>query len=261
MEEVAYVGLAITKDSEGEYSVGHAAIRSPRDGRMLAAPASAAGLTQAHWYIFPADVLARDIPGLLELDDLLRTFKERAKLLRKQPETIFQDFFNQPRHAHMLYQGLFTANYPKVPLPVPGRRPLQPDYLQSSRPLSSLGSRGGVLDLKRPDACLLTKGRHSSLGAEIFRAVAQLQDYRDRLDSGDPAVAAAQFQRMGCVLRQPLMSVVIGLRRDYDPDDLRHQEETMLEPLEVQLITYDDIIQREAQRIMLQHRLAGGQPS
>jgi hypothetical protein len=225
---------------------------------MLAPDVTPTGLGAARWYILPSDVLDREVPGLLELEDLLNTYTDRAKLRRVKPETIFQEFFDSSAHAHMLYRGLFEQNHRKVTLPRADGRWDQPDYVQRPRRLSSVRRRGGVLDLKLPDVPLLKAGYRRDFSAKVHGAVAQLRDYRDRIDKRDPAVLAALQRQLGWIPRHPKLAVVIGLRQREDPDALRHREETLLRDLDVDLVTYDDVLDREARRIVLQHSLTAG---
>jgi len=260
LDELDLVGYAITRDERGEYRVGRALLHPPRDGDMVAADVSPEGLARAHWYVLPSDVLERDLPGLAEFEDLLNTYEERARLLRKKPETIFQEFFSNAVHAHMLYEGLYDHNHPKVTLPDPvrPRRHYQPDLIQRPRPLSA--AKGGrVLDFKLPDVKLLTRTAfHPGFTADLWRAVQQLRDYRERIDSGAPAVVLELQRQLGWIPAKPSQAVVIGLRDREDPEVLQHREETLLRDLDVRLITYDDVLNREVQRIVLQHRLSAG---
>ena len=71
-------------------------------------------------------------------------------------------------------------------------------------------------------------------------------------------VLAELRRQLGWIPARPTQAVVIGLRHREDPEVLQQREETLLRDLDVRLITYDDVLSREVQRIVLQHRLSAG---
>jgi hypothetical protein len=63
-------------------------------------------------------------------------------------------------------------------------------------------------------------------------------------------------RRLGYVPQNPRAAVVIGRRPPQaDMADFDHRARTMLQPLDIELVTYDDILDDEEQRLLLQHAL------
>ncbi len=260
-EHLTWIGYAITRGESGHFRVRHALHRRREETDLLGVDASWRDLRQSGYYIVDADV-EQDVPAWRELEDLLDTYEQRARLRRPpvKPETILQEFFEA--HPHMIFRGLFESNAPKLRMPDPGRAAgvageYVPDFVQSPRALSDRETRPGLLDLKLPKEHILKRSRfHRNFTRHVYDALAQLADYRDRLVRGGPRLEAEMKRRLGYVPQNPRAAVIIGRRSPpADMADLDHRVRTMLQPLDIELVTYDDILDDEEQRLLLQHAL------
>jgi len=260
-ESLSWIGYAITRDDQGRFHVGHALRRPPRENDLLGEDASWQDLRRSNFYIVSADV-GEDVPAWQELEDLLDTYERRAALRRPRvkPETILQEFFET--HAHMIFRGLFESNVPKLRIPDPqrgsGRKGEHiPDFAQLPRSLSMIETRTGLLDLKLPKEQLLERSRfHRDFTRSVHKAVAQLTDYRDRLAQGGSRMEGMLKRQLGYVPQNPRLAVIIGRRPPKaDLGDFEHRARTTVAPIGVDLVTYDDILDREEQRLILQSRL------
>ena len=257
LDQLDLVGYAITRDDAGFFQVGQAFIRRFRETDFLAVGASPKTLRDADYYIVPNDIL-EDAQAFIDLEELLNNYRVVAKARRVKPETVFQEFFEA--YPHMMLRGDFGSLHPKPRLPrpeAPGRF-FAPDFLQGPRLLSAQ-RRWGVAELKLPDVPLLEHQRafHRGFSQKVHKAINQLVDYREVIDRRDSAVMEALRRQVGGVPDNPRLAVIIGRRPKAKEDlrDLHHRMRTMLEPLDVDVITYDDVLETEQRRLILQFTL------
>jgi len=257
-EELDYIGFAISRDDSGEFRVSHALRRRRRESDLLGDRVTPKGLSAAGYYLVGADVLD-EVPAYAALEDLLNTFRPRAAAEGVKEETLFQRFFEL--YPHMLQGQSFEEAHAKVRLPRKEGKHYEPDFLMRSRPSDLHVQRHGVLDLKRPDVPLLVGQRrfHRRLSSEIHAAVTQLHDYSHEIRR--PSTRASQrhvLQALGEIPRRPRKIVVIG-RSPRSSDDrqlLASRIEESLAPVGVQVLSYDDLLDDEGRRLMLQITLS-----
>jgi hypothetical protein len=252
--ELEYIGYAITRDQGGQFNVSHAAVRRRRGGDILADDASLAGLRKAGYYLLESDILD-DLPAFRELEGLLSCFRHVADVEGVQPEAVLQRFFE--RNPHMMLEDEFGEIRSKMRIPRrDGGDPWQPDFAGGPVPDSVLHTRAGFIDLKLPDAPVTNRKRlHRGFSAEVHQALDQLEDYREEVANADDRARAFLMKRYGFVPDNPKQAVIIG-RRPSDPNSLEalYRRRKNL-PLDVRVIVYDDILDDEEDRILLQYSL------
>lgn len=98
---------------------------------------------------------------------------------------------------------------------------------------------------------------HPSLGAKLGAAIDQLVDYRESIDKGDEAVRESLRRSVGLDFMRPKLAVVIGRRpvSEHELDDLARRLEQRSR-YEIEVVTYDDLLDAEQRRILLQASLA-----
>lgn len=258
LSELDYVGYAITRDEAGQFHVSHAALRRQREGDILAEDASLHGLRSAGYYILKSDVID-DLPAYRELEALLSTFRDVADARECNPETALQDFFE--RNPHMMLGDSFGGLRPKARIPRPnGCHPWVPDFAQEPRPFSLVHNRWGFTDLKLPDVRMLNAKRlHRGFSAKVKEALDQLLDYRDDIENADSRAQALLMKWYGCIPRNPKLAVIIGRRPSQvdEIEELDHRIGTYA-PLGVEVMPYDDILDGEEDRLLLQFSLGAG---
>jgi len=247
-EQLQDYGYAIERDDNGAYRVGQALLRPKRESDIVSERAS---IRRAPFYILQTDALD-DLPVYRQLETVLNTFRQIAKASRRKPETVLQLFFEQ--NPHLLARRRYGRQHAKPVLPRKGKRPWAPDFVHEPLPLSEVHRDWSITDLKLPDAKILERPRafHRGLSWAIHRAINQLSDYRDQIQSRDPKIREAVIRRFGTVPLRPRRAVVIGRRpNNAEEIELVHRRARDL-GVRVDLITYDDLLDDEAQRILLQ---------
>jgi hypothetical protein len=135
----------------------------------------------------------------------------------------------------------------------PGRF-YQPDFVMKPRTGASVGTNWEILDLKLPDDALMTAGSvHPALSAKLTRAVQQLRNYREYFSRRDNETRGELITRFGYQPLHPRVAVLIGSRQRAEGIE-RAQGSAALD---VEIITYDDIVEFEESRLVLQAPLAG----
>ena len=86
---------------------------------------------------------------------------------------------------------------------------------------------------------------HASMSSKLHRALQQLHDYRNYFNRQD---SAAELQRQfGFAPINPKLAVLIGRRTSDDPDKL---SPTLDRYLDIEVLTYDDVLSMEAARLI-----------
>jgi hypothetical protein len=156
LEELDYVGFAITKDEVGHVNINPTLVRTRRESNILSDEATPGGLRRGQYLI-----LANDLAGQVQTFDsfqfLLQSYKEIAAKDGIKPESVFQRFFES--NPHYIQRERFEEVFSKPVLRVPGEQNhLSPDFVQKPKIMSSVGTKWEVLDLKLPDDGLWLTG-------------------------------------------------------------------------------------------------------
>jgi hypothetical protein len=176
LQELEYVGYAVTMDPTGQLDVSHALVRRRREGEILTDEASSGSLRAEQYLILAQDVL-QEFGPYLKLRHLLNSYREIANAQRTKPEAVFQRFFEE--HPHLIRRDLFDRHWAQPSLRVPGdsQEYLQPDFVLRPRVGAEIGTKWQILDLKLPDdPVVVSRGFHATLSSKLTRAVQQLQD-------------------------------------------------------------------------------------
>jgi len=251
LEELDYVGFTVSLDADGRHKVSHALRRKRRDSELLADEASPGALRQSQYLILAEDFI-ENLGTYDEFKFLLEHYESIAKTEGIKPESVFQRFFQQ--NPHLIQRDLFDRHWAKPTLRLPEHpaRFFQPDFVLRPRVAASIGTRWEIMDLKLPDDVLLTPGSfHPAFSQKLTRAIQQLRDYRDyfsRPDTRNQLISQFGYQPLN-----PRISVLIG-RRDRT-EVLDHAQGSAA--LDVNILTYDDIIEFEESRLVLQGQFAG----
>ena len=167
-----------------------------------------------------------------------------------------EDLVNHPNPSEAELQAFFERNpsmfrfsgavdvFPQVYLTREDDGPLIPDFILVDRAVQ----QATVLDLKLPTKKVAVgttnRRRYSSAVAE---ARAQLQLYQEWFDQ--PSNRQVLRDRFGLEIYRPRLAVVIGRRTGF-ASELERQLLRSRVP-EPELLTYDDILDRASQRLML----------
>jgi hypothetical protein len=232
--------------------VSHTLVRRRREGEILTDEATPGSLRAGQYLILAQDVLQEFAP-YLKLRHLLNNYRALASGQGIKPESIFQRFFEE--HPHLIRRDLFGLHWSQPTLRIPGdaNEFLRPDFVLRPRVGAEVGTRWQVLDLKLPDDKLLvSQGFHAALSAKLTKAIQQLQDYREYFNRPD---ADAELQRQfGARPRNPKLAVLIGQRSRLD--DPTALDKAQARYLDVEILTYDEVVGLEAQRLALHSALA-----
>jgi hypothetical protein len=180
----------------------------------------------------PVNTVSPDLTEetLLEFEDMINS--------RACDESQFQNFFTQ--YPEFLAGIDYKQVHPQLVLFSEDTRNMVPDFI-----LEPLDSRFcDLLELKRPYEELVTHLRNGSrrhFRAVVSEALAQLEEYKRYFDS--PRNRQAFHQRYGLQAYNPKTILVIG-RRHHFKGDIHRQELKTLLPKDMELLTYDDVLQR-----------------
>lgn len=251
LEELDYIGFTVALDASGRPKVSHALQRKRRESELLADQATPGALRESQYLILAEDFL-QSFGVYDELRFLIENYESIARNEGIKPETVFQRFFE--KHPHLVRRDLFDQHWAKPTLRIPEnpRRFFQPDFVLRPHIAANVGTKWEVLDLKLPDDPLLTSGSfHPAFSQKLTKAVQQLRNYRNyfsRADTRENLVAQFGYQPL-----HPRISVLIG-RRDRTEGLEQAQGSAALD---VNIITYDEIVEFEESRLILQGHFAG----
>ncbi len=252
LEELDFAGFAVSMDATGRISLSTALQRKRRQTEILADEGSPASLRRGQYLLIGDDVL-QEIGVLDEFKFLLQNYTAIATKERIKPETVFQRFFE--KHPHLVKRGLFDRAFPKPKLRIAERQGeyYTPDFVLKPTIGCQIGGRWEIMDLKLPSDPLVTSRRfHPKLAAKLTHAMRQLRDYRDYFNRPDKETREELIRRFGGQPLHPRLAVLIG--RAENADDI---ERIQGADNDVQIITYDDVIEFEQNRIVLESRLSG----
>jgi hypothetical protein len=251
LEELDYVGFTVSLEADGRPKVSHALQRKRRQSELLADEASPGALRHSQYLILAEDFI-ESLGTYDELRFLLEHYEAIAKAEGIKPETVFQRFFE--RNPHLIQRDLFDRHWAKPTLRLPENptKFFQPDFVLRPRVAASIGTKWEVMDLKLPDDPLLASGTfHPAFSQKLTKAVQQLRNYRDyfsRVDTRDVLISQFGYQPL-----HPRLSVLIGRRDRTEMLDRAHGSAA----LDVNILTYDDIVEFEESRLILQGQFAG----
>lgn len=251
IRELDYVGYVVTLDEQGRVSVGHALQRKRRDSELLADEVTPGALRAAQYLILTEDFL-QSFNAYDELKFLIEHYEKIASTERIKPESVFQRFFE--KNPHLILRDAFDRYWAKPTLRLPDRpgRYLQPDFVLRPHAAANLGTKWEVLDLKLPNDPLLTSGKfHPAFSQKLTKAVQQLRNYRAYFSR--PDARSELFDRFGYQPTHPKISVLIG--RNERTRGLENAQGSAA--LDVNIITYDEIVELEERRLVLQGHFAG----
>ncbi len=251
LQELEYVGYAVTIGPDGQLDVSHALVRRRREGEILTDEATPGSLRAGQYLILSQDLL-QEFEPYLKLKYLLNNYRTIANRDDIKPESVFQRFFKE--HPHLIRRELFDRHWSQPSLRIPGdvKEFLRPDFVLRPRVGAEIGTKWQILDLKLPDDLLVTQGFHASLSSKLTRAIQQLQDYRDYFNRPD-----AEAELIRCFGTRPLnprLAVLIGRRASLDNSSMFGKAQGR--NLDVEILTYDEIVDLEAHRLALHSALA-----
>lgn len=251
LSELNYVGYVVTQDEAGRFDVRTALTRKKlRESEILTDAATPDGLRQNQFLVLGADLLG-EFAAYQELSAALNSYEVVAKVERIKPETVFQRLFE--KYPHLIYRNRFDAHFAKPAFRDPRTGKLiQPDFVLAPQVRREHGPAWEILDLKLPRETLLTSRRfHPDFSQKVHHAIRQLNNYRKTLARED--MRDEIVQRLGFQPLNARAAVLIGRRREEDDEVLS----SLNDPVNnVELITYDDILDFEVSRLWTIARLA-----
>lgn len=153
IEELDYVGYAVTISPSGELDVSHALNRRKREGEILTNEASPGSLRYGQYLILVQDLLQEFIP-YHKFKYLLNNYRVIAHKEGIKPESVFQRFFEE--HPHLVLRDLFDKHWAQPSLKNHNSDELlRPDFVLRPRVAAEFGTKWQILDLKLPDDQLL----------------------------------------------------------------------------------------------------------
>lgn len=128
LQELEYVGYAVTVGPDGQLDVSHALVRRQREGNILTDEATPGALRAGQFLILAQDVLQEFAP-YLKLRHLLNNYRQIAAANNAKPEAVFQRFFEE--HPHLIRRDLFDRHWAQPSLRIPGdsEEYLRPDFV------------------------------------------------------------------------------------------------------------------------------------
>jgi hypothetical protein len=253
LEELEYVGYAVTVGPTGTLDVSHALRRRRREGEILTDEAAPGSLRSGQYLILAEDLL-QEFASYRKLWYLLNNYQQVARAEKIKPETVFQRFFEE--HPHLIRRDLFDRHWAHPSLRIPGdsKRYLCPDFVLRPRVATEVGTKWQILDLKLPDDPLVVSHRfHASLSAKLTKAIQQLQNYREYFNR--PDTEEELIRKFGIQPLNPRLAVLIG-RRDHAQDVAALDKAQGPRYLDIEILTYDEIVDLEASRLAVHSALA-----
>jgi len=252
--ELDYVGFTVSFDAAGRLEISHALRRRRRDAQILAPDGTPGSLRASQYLILAEDVLTQ-FSVYSELKHLLENYEAIANAESLKPETVFQRFFE--KHPHLVQRGLFEKLWakPKLRIPESPSKHLSPDFVLRPRIGADVGTNWEIMDLKLPDDQLVTsRSFHPAYAAKLTKAMQQLRNYRNYFSRSDDAVRRELVSQFGYQPVHPRLAILIGRReREVGLDRVQGNAGD----LDIDVITYDDIIEFEENRLVLQGTIAG----
>jgi hypothetical protein len=251
INELIYVGLVVSIDEDGSVRLGHALRRRHRHGTILADSADRNALKRSQYLILAEDFL-QGFRVYDELKYLLAHYEAIAKRQGIKPESVFQSFLQ--KNPHLVLRDAFGELWakPKLRFPEAQDKFYVPDFVMKPKIAAHLGTNWEIMDIKLPNDPLLTTGRfHPAFSQKLTRAIQQLRDYRgyfSRTDTREELQA-----RFGYHPRNPRLAVLIG--RQHRAAELEVAQGTAA--LDVSIITYDDLLEFEENKLVLEAGIAG----
>jgi hypothetical protein len=145
-------------------------------------------------------------------------------------------------HPYFLTVAGLMQPIPHVRLPSEKGKVLIPDFVLRPIVASQRDSNWEVLDLKRPQAKLLTgKAARIAFSETVMRAITQLRDYGDYFR--DPSNSTKVASVLGHPLRFPKLAVLIGRLRQLGEAEALELAQAR-EP-DVRIVTYDEILETQ----------------
>jgi hypothetical protein len=252
LQELEYVGYAVTIDRNGRLDVSHALVRNRNEGEILTDEATPGSLRAGQYLILAQDVL-QEFEPYLKLKYLLNNFRAIAAAENIKPESVFQRFFE--KNPHIIRRDLFDRHWsqPKLRIPGDSRLFLRPDFVMRPRVGAEIGTKWQVLDLKLPDDRLVvSQGFHAALSSKLTKAIQQLQNYREYFNR--PDAEDELLRRFGSRPQNPKLAVLIGNRSCIEDSSLLEKAQSRY--LDLEILTYDEIVDLEANRLALHSALA-----
>jgi hypothetical protein len=238
LDDLANLGFLVSYD-HGRYRVGPAYER-PRslDGELFFVGADH---TAPERYL----TVHRDICGIERDIEEFEYLLNSSETTEPQLQKYFED------HPGLLDPLMGTIPLPHLPLRKTSGELLIPDFVQRPLVAPYRDSNWRVLDLKRPQAKLLSgPARRRYYSNEVVKAIRQLRDYGEYFR--DPAHSTSLRTLLGRPLRNPRLAVLIG-RADAKLTDVEALNSEQARNSDVQIVSYDEIL--EQQHVFLaQHR-------
>lgn len=253
IQELDYVGYAVTLNAQGDLDVSHALVRRRLETEILTEESTPGSLRAGQYLILAQDMLQEFAP-YRKLQYLLNNYRQLASAQGCKPETIFQRFFED--HPHLIRRDLFDAHWaqPSLRISEDSEEALRPDFVLRPRGAAAVGTKWQILDLKLPDDPLVVSQRfHASLSSKLTRAIQQLQNYRDYFNR--PEAGEELKRHFGFRPLNPRLAVLIG-RRDRLNDPSIMDKAQGPRYLDIEILTYDDIAIMEANRLATHSALA-----
>jgi Shedu protein SduA, C-terminal len=247
-EELERIGYAVTIGNDGRHHVGHALVRRKKDSEFLHSSASVEQLRRDHVYIASSDVL-EDARPLKELEFLLDHCEAMASKARTKPEELLQRFFE--KYPRMIYRNNYRRHWSKPRLEIPEGGSYIPDFVMEPAVANRFGPNWEILDLKLPSVPLLERRKfHRNLSGSVVHAIKQLHDYREHFNRKD--VKADLEQKFGIAPTNPHLAVIIGRRPSEEDGAILAEAQGKHPALDVELLTYDDVLDFEQERMRLE---------
>ena len=251
LEELDYVGFAVSVDQAGKLAINHALRRRRKDTEILTDEATPGAIRKSQFLLLAEDLLQGFQP-YAELQFLLNHYRDIAKNDGIQPEGVFQRFFD--KNPDLLNRDAFDRHWsqPQLRLPEDPQKSYRPDFVFRPRGLAHIGAQWKVMDLKLPDErVVVSPAFHAAISSKLHRALQQLHDYRGYFNR--PESAKELRERFGFAPANPKLAVLIGRRSSDEQDRLSPALDRFLD---IEVLTYDDVLSMEAARLMGELTLA-----
>jgi hypothetical protein len=217
----------------------------------MLAPVATPGSLKANQFLLLGGDFYQATAPILELKSIMNSYTRIAKTRRMKPETVFQEFFEA--HPEFVMRDGYSHHWSKPRLERPEGSYFEPDFVLRRRGSAHIGSMLKVLDLKLPDEPLLTGAKvHKTFSKALISAIGQIRDYGEHFSR--PDLRAELQQRFGVPPEKPRLAILIGRTPNDEARERLRNQQHELRCADIEILTYDSILDDEARRLALKLR-------
>lgn len=188
--------------------------------------------------------------SLNDLEKLINQYLEypREKLQRYQWEEQFQQFFKL--HPEFLFEKNYNRYWSQPKLKIGDtKRSYKPDFIKEPRIGMELSKNWEIVDLKLPLMEFMQQTSfHPTFTAKFLKCLKQIKDYKTYFMNDQNKTNIEEVLKFHP--KHPKLTLLVGKRNTlYNQQDLLHQNLNELNFADVSLMAYDEIVDRQKNKI------------